>query len=104
MESLGVNVTFFIAQIINLTVVIILAYIAYRVISRIFRRSSGRPRALEILDQRLANGEIGTDEYHELKATLTDATEKPKRDVVLRLSDDGELIEDNLETAEKRKN
>ena len=98
METLGINGGYYLAQLINVAIVVFILYVIYRVIYSLFKKRPSQPQALETLNQRLVKGEISEGEYYRLRLTIESVPNKPKRDAIQHLSDDGELVEDSLLT------
>jgi 5-bromo-4-chloroindolyl phosphate hydrolysis protein len=75
-------------------------FVIYTLAKRITRPkiTAANRELLERLNQRLVSGEINDEEYRHIKNLLSEApsAEKAKRTPAVRLSDDGELI-DNID-------
>ena len=83
MTNLDVNLSFLLAQLINLFLMAVLLAGVFIIVRRLLRRAGDSP--LDILKGRLARGEISTQEYERLRTLIVDEqSAKPKR----RLDDD----------------
>lgn len=90
---MGINWGFFVAQILNLALIIGLIVGIVIVLPRLLRRRDHTP--LEILKGRLARGEISSDEFERLRALIRDeAANKPKR---IEVGEDEDVTVDAVE-------